>query len=107
MAEIVLTDQNFETEVLKSTTPVLVDFYADWCGPCKMIAPFIDELAKEYEGKIIVGKLNVDTAGGIAQKYGVMGIPTLMTFKRGQVVGQLVGFQTKEQIKKKIEEALV
>lgn len=106
MPEVVLTDQNFETEVLKSTSPVLVDFYADWCGPCKQIEPFINELAKEYEGKIQIGKLNVDNAGQVAQKYGVMGIPTLMIFKGGQVVGQLVGYQGKEQIKKKIEEAI-
>lgn len=106
MAEIDLNDQNFETEVLKSGLPVLVDFYADWCGPCKMIAPIVESLAKDYEGKIRVGRLDVDKAGVTAQKYGIMSIPTLILFKGGQVVSQIVGYQPKEGIKKKIEEAI-
>ncbi|PIR93140.1 thioredoxin, partial [Candidatus Falkowbacteria bacterium CG10_big_fil_rev_8_21_14_0_10_43_10] len=83
MSEIILTDQNFEQEVLKSKQPALVDFYADWCGPCQMIAPVIEELARDMAGKAKVGKLNVDENQAIVQKYNVMSIPTLIFFKSG------------------------
>lgn len=103
MSEIELTDENFEMEVLKSEMPVLVDFYADWCGPCKMVAPVVEELANEYTEKVKVGKLNVDKAQGTAVKYQVMSIPMLMFFKGGVVVDKLVGFQSKEVLKGKLD----
>jgi len=96
------TDENFEAEVLKSDIPVLVDFYAEWCGPCKMLAPVIDELAKEYEGKWKIGKCDVDSAGAIAQKYGIQSIPTLLFFKDGEVVDKAMGFQSKEALVAKL-----
>lgn len=92
------TDENFNTEVLASDIPVLVDFYADWCGPCKMLAPVIEALATEYEGKIKIGKLNVDNAGETAQKYGIMSIPTLLFFKNGEVVNKTIGVVAKSEI---------
>jgi len=95
----VFTDQNFEQEVLSSQKPVLVDFWAPWCGPCQMMGPIIEELAEELEGKVVVGKLNVDENPQMAQKYGIMGIPTLLVFKNGQVVEQFVGVQPKEVLK--------
>lgn len=98
MADIVLTDQNFDAEVLKSTTPVLVDFWAAWCGPCQMQGPIIEDIAKTYEGKAKVGKLNVDENPQTAGKYGVMSIPTLMIFKGGTVVKQMIGLQSKDMI---------
>ncbi|MBI5753991.1 thioredoxin [Candidatus Peregrinibacteria bacterium] len=96
------TDENFEKEVLKSDVPVLVDFFAEWCGPCKMMAPIIDELAKEYAGKWKIGKLDVDAAPKTAEKYSVQSIPTLLFFKDGKVVDTSVGFQAKEKIKAKL-----
>lgn len=96
------TDENFEAEVLKSDVPVLVDFYAEWCGPCKMMAPAIDELASEYEGKWKIGKCNVDEAPEMAQKYGITSIPALKFFKDGEVADELVGFQAKDKIKAKL-----
>ncbi len=102
MAEFV-TDQNFEAEVLKSDTPVLVDFYAEWCGPCKMMSPVIDELAKEYEGKVKIVKLNVDENQETAGKYQVMSIPTLFIFKGGEIAEQMVGFQDKNALKDRID----
>ncbi len=104
--EAVFTTQNFETEVLKSAQPVLVDFYADWCGPCKMMAPVIEELAGMYEGRAKVGKLNVDLNEEIAMKYGVMSIPTLLVIKNGQVVGKMVGVQSKEAVMAALNQAL-
>ncbi len=92
----VFTDANFEAEVLKSELPVLVDFYADWCGPCKMIAPVISQLAEEYEGKFTIGKLNVDQNGTTAQQYRVMSIPTLLIFKNGEVVDKVVGAASRQ-----------
>ncbi|MBI3384862.1 thioredoxin [Candidatus Gottesmanbacteria bacterium] len=106
MSGIIFTDANFEAEVLKSDLPVLVDFYADWCGPCKMIAPIVEELAKEYKGKLKVGELDVDTSTETAQKYGVMSIPTLIIFKGGQVVSTLVGFRPKEALAAEINKIL-
>lgn len=98
------TDLNFKKEVLESDLPVLVDFWAAWCGPCKMTTPLIDELAKEYEGKMKIGKVDVDTNPKIATKYGVMSIPTIIFFKRGRVMNQLVGAASKLDLKRKIEE---
>ncbi|MFH0864346.1 MAG: thioredoxin [Candidatus Gottesmanbacteria bacterium] len=95
---IILTDQNFENEVLKADKPVLVDLYADWCGPCQMYGPIIEELAKEMGDKIKVGKMNVDQNQTIPSKYGVMSIPTTLIVNKGQVVKQLVGAQTKETL---------
>ena len=92
MALVQLTDQNFDDTVLKSDKPVLVDFYADWCGPCRAAAPIIEELAKDYEGKIIVGKLDVDANPGVASKYGVMSIPTVMMFNGGKETERQVGY---------------
>jgi thioredoxin 1 len=105
--ELTLTDSNFEEE-LKSAQgrPVLVDFYADWCGPCKMLAPIIDEIAKEFNGKIVVGKLDVDANPITAQKFNVMSIPTIIIFKDGQPVKQLVGYQGKETLVKEISTLL-
>jgi thioredoxin 1 len=95
----VFTDQNFQQEVLNSQKPVLVDFWAPWCGPCQMMGPIIEELAEELEGKVVVGKLNVDENPQMAQKYGIMSIPTLLIFKNGQVIEQFVGVQPKEVLK--------
>ncbi len=97
------TDANFQTEVLESDIPVLVDFYADWCGPCKMVAPIVAELADEYTGKIKVGKLNVDEASETASKYRVMSIPTLMIFKNGTAVDTVVGAVPKKVLQDKME----
>lgn len=107
MAEIVLTDQNFEEQVRKSEMPVLVDFWAPWCPPCRVVSPIIDELAKEFEGKIIVGKLNVDENQQTASNFGIMSIPTLLLFKNGQPVDSIVGAQSKETIKQKMEKLLI
>lgn len=92
------TDENFNEEVLSSELPVLVDFYADWCGPCKMLAPVIETLATEYEGKVKIGKLNVDNAPDTAEKYNVMSIPTLLFIKNGEVVNKSVGVAEKTDI---------
>ena len=101
-----LTDGNFESEVLQSSIPVLVDFWASWCGPCKAIAPLIDEVAAEYQGKIKVGKVNLDDNQGTPATYGVRGIPTLILFKNGEVVDQIVGAVPKIQLKSLIDKAL-
>lgn len=106
MASIHFTDSNFKKEVLGSGVPVLVDFWAAWCGPCKMVAPVIDELSKEYENKIKIGKLDVDNNPKVASHFGIMSIPTLMFFKNGQVVEQIVGALNKNELKKKIEEIM-
>jgi thioredoxin 1 len=101
-----VTEQTFENEVLKSTTPVLVDFWAAWCGPCKMIAPIVEDIAGEYVGKLKVLKLDVDENGGVAAKYNVMSIPTLGIFNKGELVERIVGYMPKEQLKKRIDAAL-
>lgn len=104
MSLLHLTDNNFKKEVLESDLPVLVDYWASWCGPCKMISPLIEDLAKEYAGKIKIGKLNVDESPKTATLYGIMSIPTLILFKDGKVVDQVVGALNKAELKKKIEE---
>jgi len=100
------SDHNFKEEVLESSLPVLVDFWANWCGPCKMIAPMVEELAKEYAGKFKIGKLDVDENPKTATSYGIMSIPALIFFKNGKVMDQLVGALAKSELKKKIEENL-
>ncbi|MCT4617714.1 MAG: thioredoxin [Candidatus Gracilibacteria bacterium] len=105
MAQIV-TDADFNSEVLESQGVVLVDFYADWCGPCQMLSPVIDELATEMEGKAKVVKVNVDNAGETARKYGIMSIPTILLFKDGELVETLMGVQGKNVLVSKIEEQL-
>ncbi|MDD2320769.1 MAG: thioredoxin [Geobacteraceae bacterium] len=103
---LVLGDSNFETEVLQSPIPVLVDFWASWCAPCKAIAPLVDSLAGDYEGKIKVGKVNVDESPATPAKYGIRGIPTLILFKGGKVVDQVVGAVPKAQLEALIKKAL-
>ncbi|MGQ9887470.1 MAG: thioredoxin [Aggregatilineales bacterium] len=98
-----VTADNFQAEVLESETPVLVDFWAEWCGPCKMIAPIVEEIAAEYEGKLRVGKLDADQHSDILMQYQIMGIPTLILFKGGQAVERFVGYQPKERITGKLE----
>ena len=94
-----LTDSSFENDVIKATGPVLVDFWAEWCGPCKMIAPILDEIATEYQGKVTVAKLNIDQNSDPAPKYGCRGIPTLLLFKNGAVAATKVGALSKTQLK--------
>ena len=103
---LVATDQNFEAEVLKSDVPVLVDFWAVWCGPCRMIAPVIEELANEYEGKAKIAKLNVDENPQISMAYGIRSIPTLLIFKGGEIVDQIVGAVPKNVIAEKLNSQL-
>jgi len=104
MAILHLTDNNFKKEVLESDLPVLIDFWATWCGPCRMVAPIIEELAKEYENKIKVGKIDIDENPKTPTHYSVMSIPTLIFFKKGRAVDQSVGALSKAELKKKIEE---
>lgn len=103
MAEIQLTDDTFEKDVVQSAEPVLVDFWAPWCGPCRMLAPVIEELAKEYTGKVRVGKINTDEHPNAASRYKISAIPTLLFFKGGKVVEQLVGVHSKAEIKKQLD----
>ena len=106
MAVIKLTTENFEKEVMQADQPVLVDFYADWCGPCKMMAPAVDAAAESYSGRIKVGKLNVDENGDVAERYGVMSIPTLILFKNGQELKRMVGLQSKAALNALLDSAL-
>jgi thioredoxin 1 len=101
--EMEFTDQNFEQEVLNSDVPVLVDFWAPWCGPCQMMGPIVEELAKEMGEKAKVGKLNVDENGEISAKFGIMSIPAIKIFKGGQVVKEFVGVQSQDLLKKELE----
>src|SRR5512136_2210558 len=94
-----LTKENFATEVLKASAPVLVDFWAEWCGPCKMIGPILDELAEEYNGRVKIGKVNIDQQTELATEYGVRAIPTLLLFHQGQVADQMVGLRSKRDLK--------
>jgi thioredoxin 1 len=107
MADLQLTDSSFEGEVLKADKPVLVDFWAPWCGPCRMLSPLIDELAKEYDGKIKMGKLNTDENAQVATRFKISAIPTLLFFKGGKMVDQLVGVHPKPEIKKRLDAMLV
>lgn len=100
------TDSNFESEVLNSDTPVLVDFWAEWCGPCRMIGPVVEEMAGEYDGKAKIGKVNVDNNPEISVKYGIRSIPALLIFKDGQVVDQIVGAVPKPQLTKQLDAQL-
>jgi thioredoxin 1 len=100
---IELTDSNFEEIVLKSDKPVLVDFWAEWCGPCRMVAPIVSEISSEYEGKAVVGKLDVDSNPGVAQKYGIRNIPTILFFKNGEVADKQVGAVPKSMLVSKID----
>jgi len=108
MAEnlIEFTDDNFDTEVLKSNLPVLVDFWAEWCGPCKTIAPIVEEIAGDYAGKVKVGKVNVDFNNQVAMQYGIRGIPALLVFKGGAVANQIVGAVPKNNITQILDEVI-
>ena len=104
--EIEFTESNFENEVIQSDVPVLVDFWAPWCGPCKMVAPIVEEISGEYAGRLKVGKLNTDDNQMVASQFGVMSIPTLMIFKGGEVVERIVGAQGKESLTTKIDSVI-
>ena len=106
MAGKIFTDTDFKTEVLESAQPVLVDFWAEWCGPCRMLAPVVEKVATANAGRLVVGKMNVDENQETPQHYGIQGIPTLLIFKSGEVAGQLVGYQSQDNIQQAIEEAL-
>jgi thioredoxin 1 len=103
---VTIEDANFAEIVLQAKMPVLVDFWAPWCGPCRMVAPVVDELADEYEGRISFGKVNVDECPKIASQYGIMSIPTLILFKNGQPLSNIVGFRPKGELKKSLDTAL-
>ena len=103
MSELTITKDNFENEVLKSDIPVIVDFWADWCGPCKMLGPVIAELAEEYEGRVKVGKINVDEEQELAVKFNVMSIPMVVKFENGEAVASSIGFRSKEQLESLLE----
>lgn len=106
MADVNFTDSDFKTQVLESKQPVVVDFWAPWCAPCRIVSPTIDELGQEYEGKVTVGKMNVDENPQTAGSYGVMSIPSIVFFKNGQPIKTMVGAQSKENYKQEIEAVL-
>lgn len=105
-ATIELTSDNFESEVLQSDQPVLVDFWAEWCAPCRMLAPTIQEIAEDYEGRLRVGKLNVDDHGEIAARYNIRGIPTILLFAEGEVRDQMVGAGSKEALQRMVDKVV-
>src|SRR5215217_4452272 len=98
-----LTETNFTEEVLHSPVPVLVDFWAEWCGPCKMIAPILEEIAQEYDGRLKIGKVNIDDQQELASKHGIRAIPTLLVFKNGEVADQIVGLRSKRDLKTNLD----
>ena len=104
---VTLTQENFAQQVLQSPAPMLVYFWAEWCGPCKMIAPLLDELADEYDGKIKIGKVNIDEHQGLAAEYGVRAIPTLLVFNKGQVAEQMIGAKSKRDLKANLDRIAV
>jgi len=104
---LALTQETFAKEVIQSPTPVLVDFWAEWCGPCKMISPILDELADEYEGRVKIVKVNIDEQQGIAAEYGIRAIPTLLLFDKGQVADQIVGLRSKRDLKASFDRVAV
>ncbi len=106
MTETIVTEQNFDQEVLKSELPVMLDFWAVWCGPCKVLSPIVEELASDFQGKLKVGKVNVDENNSLAMQFGVMSIPTLKFFKNGNVVGEIVGAAPKNLIEAQIQKIL-
>ena len=103
---VAVTDATFQVEVVDSDTPVVVDFWAEWCGPCKAIAPIVEELAGEYDGKVKFAKMDVDTNPGVPMQFGIRGIPTLIIFNGGKAVDQVVGAVPKSMLKKRVEEAI-
>ncbi len=104
--EIIVNDNSFEADVIQSDLPVLIDFWAPWCGPCRMVAPVVEALAKKYAGRLKVGKVNVDESPVVANRYGIRGIPTLMIFKDGKMVDQMVGVQPQSSLEAKVEQYL-
>ena len=105
-SEKTFTDAAFEADVLKSNLPVLVDFWAEWCGPCRMLGPIVEKIAVANQSKLLVGKMNVDENPETPQKYGIQGIPTILLFKKGELVNQMVGFQSQENIQRAVDELL-
>jgi thioredoxin 1 len=100
---VTLTQDNFQSEVLQASQPILVDFWAEWCGPCKMLAPILDELAQEYDGKVRIGKVDIDQHQNLAAQYGISAIPTLLLFHNGQVVDQMRGLRSKRDLKASLD----